>query len=125
MGAGCFSTPSPTTADGLPVVEIPADFPSDILRYPGALTYAANIQNEIPTLGQVTASSSQEVITWINQAYPAAKKDLHLFNDQGSIKLYSFQNQEFRYNVRLELVADPSRVKIVTQKVTINSVEFE
>jgi hypothetical protein len=106
-------------------VPIPSDFPTDILQYPGAQTYAANIQNGIPTLGQITSSSTLEVVTWINQNYDDHSRDLHLFSDQGSVKLYSFQNLDYRYNVRLEIATDSSTTKIVTQKAPIGQVQFE
>lgn len=120
FGAGCFrGTEVRTASSNLPTVTIPADFPTDILRYPDAQTYAANIQNDIPILGQITTSSTKDVITWINKNYADAKKDLHVFSDQGSTKLYSFQNTNFRYNVRLEIASDSSTTKIVTQRVPL------
>jgi hypothetical protein len=123
LGAGCTKTSSETTT--LPFVPIPSDFPADILLYPGAQTYAAAIQNGVPTLGQITSSSTREVVTWINQNYDDNTRDLHLFSDQGTVKLYAFQSLDYRYNVRLEIATDSSTTKIVTQKVPIGQVQFE
>ncbi len=123
LGTGCIRSSSETAT--LPFVPIPSDFPADILQYPGAQTYAANIQNGIPTLGQMTSSSTSEVVTWINQNYDDNTRDLHLFSDQGSVKLYSFQSLDYRYNVRLEIATDSSTTKIVTQKAPIGQVQFE
>lgn len=120
LGAGCIhGDTTPHVNSTLPTVAIPADFPTDILRFPGAQTYAVTMQNNVPIIGQISNSSTQDIILWLNRNYPAAKKDLHLFNDQGLVKLYSFQDTDYRYNVRLETEADSSTTRIVTQRVPI------
>lgn len=118
LGVGCLGrTRDPLAA--YPSVTVPVNFPDDILRYPGARIYSASLKNNLPVLGQATTATMPEVITWLNQSYPAAKKDLHLFQDRGSSKLYSFQDSGYRYNTRLEYGTTSSTVKILTQKVPI------
>lgn len=118
LGAGCFSSPSPTPTET--VVEIPADFPTDILRYPDAKTYVTSVQGAMTSLGQTTTSTMPDLVKWFNVEYSKTRKDLHQYTQQGDTKIYSFQDQEWRYTVRLE-PADNGVVHIITQRVPLAS----
>lgn len=115
-GAGCIHRSASTASREVP---IPVGFPDDLLRYPGAQTYEATYKNNLPVLGQTTASTTKEIAEWLNKNYQLTHRYLHAFQDQGNVKIYAFQDDANRYTVRLEMQSDSSTTRLISDRMPL------
>lgn len=122
LGGGCalFSgEPQRTFA----VATIPSNFPTDVIQFPYATTTVAITSSSTTELVQLTSSSTAELVTWFNRAYLAKGVGLHSFREENGVKIYSFENEQWDYAVRLEPFSD-QQTRITTKRVLITTLPY-